>query len=106
VTRGSVWFADIPRVGRKPVVVVSWDVVSRLLKPVVARVTARGRRRTLPTFVELAPGEAGLERRSYVLCHDLLTLDRSRFDGEPVGELPAGKMVEVERALRMALDLP
>jgi mRNA-degrading endonuclease toxin of MazEF toxin-antitoxin module len=106
VTRGSVWYADLPQLGRKPVVVISADIVTNLLRPVVARITARERPRSLRTFVELEPDEAGLSSRSFVLCHDLVTLNRRRFDDEPVGELAVGRMVEVEQALRYALDLP
>ena len=106
MTRGTVWWADLPDVGRKPVVVISANVVTNLLRPVVARVTAQERPRSLRTFVELGPDEAGLPQRSFVLCHALDTLDRGRFDNEPVGELPFGRMVELERALHFALDLP
>ena len=106
MTRGTVWWADLPEIGRRPVVVVSADVVTNLLRPVVVRVTARERPRSLRTYVELGPDEAGLSQRSFVLCHDLDTLDRARFDVEPVGELPVTRMVELERALRFALDLP
>lgn len=106
MTRGTVWWADLPGVGRKPVVVISADVITNLLRPVVARVSAQERSRSLRTFVELGPYEVGLSKRSFVLCHDIDTLDRARFDDEPIGELPFGRMVEVERALHFALNLP
>lgn len=106
MNRGSVWWADVPDLGRRPVVVVSKPLVTRLLAPIVALITARERSRRLPTFVELKPDEVGLPRQSYVLTHELYTVPRSRFDDEPVGELPVGRWLELDRSLRYALDLP
>jgi mRNA interferase MazF len=103
--RGEVWWADLPRLGRKPALIVSSNNVSRALGEfVAARVTAVERERTLRTHVPVESQETGLAERSFVLCHELHTLGRDGL-GEQTGRLGPWRMAEVERALRVALDL-
>jgi mRNA-degrading endonuclease toxin of MazEF toxin-antitoxin module len=45
-----------------------------------------------------------LEQAGYVLCHDLFASDRDRFRRHS-GTLTPPKLLEVEDALRPALDL-
>ena len=91
----------------KPVLVVSSDAVNRSMQAIVAQVTTTERRRMLATHVELEPGEGGVTRRSWVLCHELATLDDEDLSEEPRGPMiPHQKLIEVERALLTALDVP
>ena len=91
----------------KPVLVVSSNAVNRGLQPLVAQVTTTARARMLPTYVVLEPGEGGVEVRSFVLCHELATLDDEDIAEEPWGPMiPPAKIVAVERALMEALDIP
>ena len=103
--RGSVWTARLPKVGRKPVVLVSDRAVTLALQPVVARMTSVERPRAMPTAVSIEPGEVdGLTRRSFVLCHDLMTLG----DGdliEHLGEVPSKRLLEIEDRLAFVLSL-
>jgi mRNA-degrading endonuclease toxin of MazEF toxin-antitoxin module len=104
-TRGAVWFVDIPGVGDKPALIVSWQPIQDALKAaIVARITSVGKKRALPTAIPLDAGDAGLEHPGYVLCHDLFTVDRDLFRRH-AGTLTPGKLLEVEAALRRALDL-
>ena len=97
---------DVPDEPR-PVLVVSADPVNRGLQPIVAQVTTTERVRALPTFVVLEPGEAGVTQRSWVLCHELATLDEADIDERPWGPMiPRHKLIAVERALMTALDIP
>ena len=103
--RGSVWFVDIPGVGDKPAVVVSWQPIQEALgAAIVARVTSARKRRSLPTAVELDAGNGGLTEPGYVLCHELSTVPLARFRRQ-LGRLSTPKLLEVENALRRALDL-
>ena len=96
---------DVPGVGDKPALIVSWQPIQEALATaIVARITSVEKKRSLPTAVRLEGGDGGLERPGYVLCHDLLTIDRSRFRRYS-GDLSVAKLLEVERALRQALDL-
>jgi mRNA-degrading endonuclease toxin of MazEF toxin-antitoxin module len=104
-SRGSVWFVDIPGVGDKPALIVSWQPIQRALSSaIVARITSVRKRRSLPTAIRLDAGEAGLDGPGYVLCHDLFTIDRELFRRH-AGTLSPRRLLEVEDGLRRALDL-
>jgi mRNA-degrading endonuclease toxin of MazEF toxin-antitoxin module len=103
--RGAVWFVDIPGVGDKPALIVSWQPIQDALKAaVVARITSVAKTRSLPTAVSFDAGEGGLDRPGYVLCHDLFTIDRDLFR-RYAGTVTPPRLLEVEDALRRALDL-
>jgi mRNA-degrading endonuclease toxin of MazEF toxin-antitoxin module len=97
--RGAVWTARLPGVGPKPVVIVSDRAVTLALHPIVARITSVERQRAVPTAVAIEPGEVdGLAERSYVLCHDLATLN----DGdlvERLGAVPIQRLLDIENRL-------
>lgn len=91
----------------KPVLVVSANAVNRGMQPIVVQVTQTERVRALPTYVVLKPGEGGVRVRSYILCHEIATLDDADIAEEPWGPMiPLQKIVAVERALMEALDIP
>ncbi len=106
IVRGSIWFAELPGIGDKPVVVVSAESLNRALKNViVARVTSVKRRRSLPTFVEIEKSDdKGLKEKSFVICHDLHTIPKTTLRRK-VGMLSAVKTLEIDGALGSALAL-
>jgi mRNA interferase MazF len=105
IVRGGIYYAQLVEGGERPVVVVSSDVVTNALrKPVVCELTSAERERSLPTAVRLPAGEAGLERDSYALCHELRTVRAERLRRE-IGVLSGDRMAEIEAALRSTLDL-
>jgi len=107
--RGCIYdgfLRDVPD-DPKPVLVVSADAVNRGMQAIVAQVTTTERRRTLPTHVVLEPGEGGVTRQSWILCHELATLDDEDLAERPWGPMiPHHKLIQVERALMSALDIP
>lgn len=105
-SRGTVWFADIPGVGEKPVVIVSAEPINRALDNVItARIMSVDRERSLPTHVAIEPGELEeLPKRSFAICHDLFTLPKLRFRRR-LGSLAPPRVIQLEAALRRALDL-
>jgi mRNA-degrading endonuclease toxin of MazEF toxin-antitoxin module len=97
---------DVPE-EPKPVLVVSSNAVNRGMQAIVVQVTKIERVRNLPTYVVLEPGEGGVDVRSYVLCHEIATLEDSDIADQPWGPMiPLSKLVAVERALMEALDMP
>ena len=84
---------------------MSRDSLNMNMNVIVARVTRTERSRRYPTAVELEPGTALLQERSWILCHDLITLQPAWLDPVAKGELPLPKVVEMERCLAYALDL-
>lgn len=105
ILRGGLYFAKIPGVGDKPVLVVSWNALNKGLRsPVVCRVTRTERERGFPTYVHVSAGEGGLPDDDYVLCHELTTIGAENLRSE-IGMLPVAVMRRVEFALRRTLDL-
>jgi mRNA-degrading endonuclease toxin of MazEF toxin-antitoxin module len=105
--RGDLFFAELEVIGRKLVLIVSWDEINeRMRQPIVCLVSAKWRSRSLATYVELDPPEGGVNRSSFILCHALLTIPEWRLETEPLGSLGSATMYRVEQALACALDLP
>jgi mRNA-degrading endonuclease toxin of MazEF toxin-antitoxin module len=106
VARGGVYYAGLPEIGDKPVLVVSWDPVSNGMgSPIVCLITSTDRVRALDTHVLVDASDSGLEYDSYILCHELATLDAGDIRRH-VGQVSVSTLVKVELALRRALDLP
>jgi mRNA interferase MazF len=112
--RGEVYWADLaPRSGseqqgRRPVVIVSRDGFNqtpgwRSLIVVPLSTSATQRKRGL-TAILLPPGAAGLTKESIALCHQVTTLDRSKFI-QRIGELNPSELNLVEDGLKASLDL-
>jgi mRNA-degrading endonuclease toxin of MazEF toxin-antitoxin module len=101
----SAFLRDLPD-EPKPVLVVSSSAVNRGLQSIVAQLTKTERVRMLPTYVVLEPGEGGLDVRSFVLCHELATLDDEDISEEPWGPMIPPQKLAVERALLEALGIP
>jgi mRNA-degrading endonuclease toxin of MazEF toxin-antitoxin module len=96
---------EIPDAGDKPALIVSWQPVHEGLgAAMVARITSKEKKRSLPTAVHLPVGEGALAQAGYVLCHDLFTIERIRFRRFS-GFLTPPKLLEVDSALKRALDL-
>jgi mRNA interferase MazF len=60
--------------------------------------------RGIASEVEVGPTE-GLPEASVIACDNVLTVPQSALDAEPVGQLGLGVRVELDRALRYALDI-
>ena len=112
--RGDVYWADLaPRSGseqsgRRPVVLVSNDGFNQtpgwrslIVVPVS---TASSQALRGPTVVAIPSGVAGLTRTSYVVCHQVTTLDRAKLS-KHIGTLPRELMQSLAESLRAAMDL-
>ena len=112
--RGEVWQVDIqPRSGSeqrgsRPAVVLSSDVFNE--SPgwksfVVIPFSTSGRQATRgPSAVLLSAGSGGLAEESYALCHQITTLDRSKFI-QKLGTLSSNELKSIELGLLVALDI-
>jgi mRNA interferase MazF len=59
--------------------------------------------RGIPSEVEVGPNE-GLPERAVISCDNLITIGKARLDPQAVGRLSASTRIELDRALRYALD--
>jgi len=112
--RGEVYWADLaPRSGseqqgRRPVIIVSRDALNEIQNwrsiIVVPLSTSAAQRRRGPSVVLLRQGAAGLKKESVVLCHQVTTLDRSKFI-QRIGQLSVIELRQVEDVLKSVMDL-
>jgi mRNA interferase MazF len=113
VLRGEIYFADLDPVlgreqaGKRPVLVVSDDVINALPLVVTVVVGTRGDRvsRDYPTNVRVAPEESELPDETVFLCFQLRSLDATRLLSPRAGVLSAASMARVETAVRYCLSL-
>lgn len=112
IQRGDVWWVelDAPRGSapgfRRPVLVVQSDAFnrSRIGTIVALTLTSNIRLADAPGNVLLPRRDSGLPKDSVANVSQLVTLDRTDLI-ERVGSLPAELLRQVERGLRLALDL-
>jgi mRNA interferase MazF len=101
--RGEVWWADLPApVGRRPVLLLSRDrayIVRSAVTVGFLTTMIRG----IPVEVRLGPAD-GVPRECVVNLDVINTIPKAALAGV-ITTLPAGKLLEVEAALRFALDL-
>jgi len=111
--RGEIYFVEPQPArgreqrGKRPVLVVSSDAINT--KPLVVTVVVgtSGERvaKDYPSNVRVPAEESGLPKETVFYCFQLRSLNQARFTGAPVGKLSGAKMEEVDRALRLCLDL-
>ncbi len=112
--RGDVYWAELqPRSGSeqrgsRPVIVISNDGFNEIDSwrsiIVIPLTTSSKQRRRGATVVLLEQGEANLTTTSIALCHQITTLDRSKFTRK-LGQLTADTLKRVEAGLKAAIDL-
>ena len=114
ISRGQVYMVDLnpakgrEQRGRRPVLVVSADAINRqpLVIAVVVGTGAANVPRDYPTNVRVSAAENGLSKDTVFLCFQIRSLDPSRFAAAAyAGTLSPEKMVEVEQALKLTLNL-
>jgi len=116
VKRGDVYYVALdPTIGAekqktRPCVIVRRNMIDEAseernpLTIVVPLNDANGRQgNTLNAFVPR--GIAGTTKDSLVVCSQLRAVDKRRFTGDKVGELPAAIMQHVDRGLTVILAL-
>ena len=112
MTRGEVWWADLPDPRgsepgfRRPVLVIQANSFnrSRIQTVIVAVISSNLRLAEAPGNVLLPSRVSGLPRDSVVNVSQLLTLDRS-FLTEEVGKLPSRVLAEIDAGLKLVLEL-
>lgn len=99
--RGDVWWCELPRVGRRPVVVLSRDpAIPRLRRALVAPCTTN--LRGLPSEVVLEPGDDPVPRRSAANLDSVESVSTAVLV-ERIGRLSDERMQQVCGALEVAV---
>lgn len=119
ISRGQIYFVSLgptrgrEQAGRRPVLVVSVDAINcqPLVVTVVVGTDAKHMPRDYPTNVRVTAKETGLPRDTVFLCFQIRSLDPARFldpkthRPNVAGTIPSARMVDVERALKLVLNL-
>jgi mRNA interferase MazF len=113
VQRGDIYLVNLnpaqgrEQAGRRPVVVLSADVINRLPLVVTVVVGTKGENvtRDYPTNVRVPTTESGLPIETVFLCFQIRSLDPSRLAGQAVGKLSGSTLEKVENAVRHCLGL-
>jgi len=100
--RGEVWWCEMAKIGRRPVVVLSRDaVIPRLRRALVAPCTTTIR--NLPSEVLLEPGDDPVPLRSAVNLDSIESVSIAILV-ERLGRLAEARMREVCASLAIAVD--
>lgn len=119
ISRGQIYFVNLgpthgrEQAGRRPVLVVSADAINRhpLVVTVVVGTDAKNVPRDYQTNVRVTAKETGLSLDTVFLCFQIRSLDPARFYDPKTcrlilaGAMPPARMDEVERALKLVLNL-
>ena len=104
VARGEIYWADLGApAGRRPVCVLTRDAAAGVRASITCALVTRTVR-GIDSEVEVGP-DPGLDERSVINCDSIVTLPKWSLDRNPVGHLDELKRVELDRALRYALDI-
>ena len=111
VKRGDIYYADLSPVvgselgGVRPVLVIQNDVGNKYSPTVIAAaITSRINKAKMPTHIELAASEYGLNKDSVVLLEQIRTIDKKRLR-EKIGRLDEELMEKVNAALSISFGL-
>lgn len=109
--RGEIWLTDFgepsgpKQAGKRPAIIFQDNSLTPGLSTVVViPLTTNLKRLALPSTVQVAATETGLDKDSVVLCHQIQVRGKARCV-ERLGELPEGKLAEVEECLMDTLGL-
>ena len=111
VKRGDIYYADLSPVvgseqgGIRPVLIVQNDVGNKYSPTVIAAaITSQINKAKMPTHIELAAKEYGLNKDSVILLEQVRTIDKKRLR-EKIGHLDENLMSTVNEALAISFGL-
>ena len=111
ILRGDLYYADLEPVigseqgGIRPVLIIQNNIGNRYSSTViVAAITGKEMKTTLPTHCVLLEMQSGLDRESIILLEQIRTIDKQRLR-DYVGALTSPIMREVDKALSVSVGL-
>lgn len=111
ICRGDIFWAELdPVIGSeqgktRPVLIIQNDVGNeRSPVTIIACITSNLVRKDHPTNVCILAKDTGLDCDSLVLLNQIRTIDKTRLRRK-IGHVPDHKMLEIDEALKISLDL-
>ena len=109
--RGDIYYADLSPVvgseqgGIRPVLVIQNDIGNKYSPTVIAAaITSQINKAKMPTHIELAAKDYGLNKDSVILLEQIRTIDKRRLR-EKIGHIDDGLMASVNNALSISFGL-
>ena len=111
VKRGDIYYADLSPVvgseqgGIRPVLVIQNDIGNKYSPTVIAAaITSQINKAKMPTHIELAAKDYGLNKDYVILLEQIRTIDKRRLR-EKIGRIDDGLMASVNNALSISFGL-
>ena len=111
IHRGDIYYADLSPVigseqgGTRPVLIIQNDIGNQYSPTtIVAAITSQINKAKMPTHIELAAKEYGLNKDSVILLEQIRTIDKKRLR-EKIGHLDSRLMSAVDDALAISFGL-
>jgi mRNA interferase MazF len=107
--RGEVWLVNwnpaggSEQAGKRPALVIQNDIGNEKASTTIVAAIS-GSVKIYPMNVKIDPPEGGLERYSIVKTSQILTVSKERLE-KRLGQISAKKMEEINRAIKLSLDL-
>ena len=108
---GDIYYADLSPVvgseqgGIRPVLVIQNDIGNKYSPTVIAAaITSQINKAKMPTHIELAAKDYGLNKDSVILLEQIRTIDKRRLR-EKIGRIDDGLMASVNNALSISFGL-
>ena len=107
--RGEVWLVNwnpargSEQAGKRPALVIQNDIGNEKASTTIVAAIS-GSVKLYPMNVKIDPPEGGLERSSIVKTSQILTVSKERLE-KRLGQISAKKMEEINRAIKLSLDL-
>ena len=109
IKRGELYYADLSPVvgseqgGIRPVLVIQNNIGNKYSPTViVSAITSQINKAKIPTHIELAAKDFGLQKDSVILLEQLRTIDKRRLK-EKIGIIDEKKMSLIDNALLISL---
>lgn len=108
--RGEIYWANLdPTLGSeiaktRPVVIVSNDINNEYAATITVLPITSSTDRIYPYEVGVSPKDSGLKNMSKIKANQIRTIDKVRI-GRKLGELTKEKMQEVDKAMKIHLNI-
>ena len=111
IYRGDIWLVDLnpirghEQANRRPCIVISADEFNNGTLQLIVIVPMTTKIKPYSWVVKAEPDKTGLDKTSYILCHQMRVISRERMLGDALGSISADILEKIERRLKILLCL-
>ena len=103
---GEVYLADVGAADKRPIIIVSRDILNQgaYVVAVPTTTTRLEERYTYNNCVRIRAGEAGLSKDCVAQCEQIATIETDFIDSTPIGEVSEEQFREIVRAIGFMMN--